>query len=214
MRDARRTHRPAVREVPVVGLAERLRVREPRLPAEQAARLVDRDERVAVRGAVVPLRERREPRELERRGARARRDAPAPLAGGEPEPAWAISASRSSRTVPKRSAPTLSASPATGGARGSGRPRRRGPRPRAAGSGSRRRRGSGSAVPPGSSRTGSRRRRAARGRGTSSDARSRSRARAGRRRRRPALRRSSTRRSGRRRRAGRPRGSGGASGTP
>ena len=56
----------AVGEVPVVGLDQRLRVRKPRAPAEQPLRLRDVDERVPVSRLVVPLGERREPRELER----------------------------------------------------------------------------------------------------------------------------------------------------
>ena len=101
-----------VREVPVVGRAQRLGVREPRLPAEQLAGLLDRDERVPVRRPVVPLGERREPRELERPQRRARRARPAPAAAASP--------SRRGRSAPagRRArcrttpAPTLSACPA------------------------------------------------------------------------------------------------------
>jgi serine protease AprX len=58
VRHARAAHVLAVLEVPVVGLAERLRVREPRRKAEQALGLRHVDVRVAVGGAVVPLGER------------------------------------------------------------------------------------------------------------------------------------------------------------
>ena len=44
--------------IPVVGGAERLGVGQPRLPTEQVAGLVHGHERILVRGAVVPLRER------------------------------------------------------------------------------------------------------------------------------------------------------------
>ena len=56
----RRAHAPAVRQIPVVRLDQRLRVREARLPAEQPLRLLRRDEGVLVRGLVVPLGERRD----------------------------------------------------------------------------------------------------------------------------------------------------------
>ena len=66
VRHARRLQRLAVREVPVVRPAERLRVREPRRPAEQPLGLADVDERVAVGGLVVPLGQRRDAQQLER----------------------------------------------------------------------------------------------------------------------------------------------------
>src|SRR6185312_15069318 len=66
VRDACGADAAAVRQIPVVGLAERLLVREPRREAEQALRLRDVYERVAVGRTVVPLGERREARELER----------------------------------------------------------------------------------------------------------------------------------------------------
>ena len=195
-----------VREVPVVGGAQRLRVREPRLPAEQRPRLLDRDERVLVRGPVVPLGERRQVRELER----AQRQLGRPDRHGPQPRAGAGVVDQRLQVVPHRAEAAgadvqrLAARP---GRRSSARRRRRDPRRRAAGRGWRRRRGSGSACPRGSSRTGSRRRRAAPARRTSSAARSPRRGRGGRTRRTGARRRSSTRRTSRRRRADRPRGS-------
>src|SRR5439155_5238378 len=65
VREAGGTHLLPLREVPVVRRTERLRIREPRLPAELEPRLLDGDERIPVRGLVVPFGQRRQPRELQ-----------------------------------------------------------------------------------------------------------------------------------------------------
>ena len=196
----------AVLEVPVVGRAQGLRVRQRRRPADERACLLDRDVRVLVCGPVVPLGERREARKLEARGARPRPVAQAPPGAAIPSPRAARGPRgprAPSRTGPRRcSAPRLRPM-----RRSTGRPPPPGPRRRAAGSDSSRRRGSGSGGPRGSSRTGSRTRRAARGRRTSWAGRSPPRARVVRTLRRAAPPRSWRPRSAPRPRAGRPRGS-------
>ena len=73
VRDAGALHPRAVRRVPVVVLDERVDVRLRRAPAEQPLGLRDVDERVARRRLVVPLAERRQPRELERAQRELRR---------------------------------------------------------------------------------------------------------------------------------------------
>ena len=195
VRRAGAAHLGEVLEVPVVGGAQRLGVREPRLPAEQRRGLA-RSRRTSPCAPSCSATPRAA------RAARARAPAATSSAGltgtgrsREPEPAWSISACRSSRTVPNEPAPTLSASPPTGAVkRADDRVDEVLDREQLVAI-ARRRRGSGSGGPRESSRTGSRRRRAAPGRRTSSAGRSRRRAHAGRTRPRAARPRSSTRRT-------------------
>ena len=160
---ARAAHLVQVLEVPVVGRAQRLGVREPRLPAEQLPGTLDRDEGVLVGRLVVPLGQWRQPRDLE--------SAQRQLGGRDRDRLQPSSRSRRGRSAPagrrarsrtrrrRRSGPSHPP-----GRRTPGRRRRRDPRRRGAGRGCHRRRGSGCGGRRGSSRTGSRRRRAARGR--------------------------------------------------
>ena len=103
--------RLAIGQIPVIGGAERLGVRQARLPAEEGASAVDR--RRTSRGGPCGSATRRAATAA---GVRARATPPLPAepvraSGATTSPACAISASRSSRTVPNRAAPTLSARP-------------------------------------------------------------------------------------------------------